>query len=114
MCKIIFLLIAFLSESFASDASLNIYAVYDPSKVGEVAMITAVVNEIALTHPTAQITKKPNATFHDLNLIDPSVIITAGQFGGNNVIANTVNNSDIPGSDAQFCSIDNPDCESCQ
>lgn len=73
--------IAIFSLGFAADASLNIYAVYDPSKVGEVAMVTAVVNEIALTHPTAQITKKPNATFGDLDIADPSVIIIAGQFG---------------------------------
>ena len=73
--------IAIFSLGFAADASLNIYAVYDPSKVGEVAMVKAVVNEIALTHPTAQITKKPNVTFGDLDLADPSVIITAGQFG---------------------------------
>jgi len=90
MCKIIFLLIAFLSESFSSDASLNVYAIYDPSKVGEVAMVTAVVNEIALAHPTAQITKKPNAKFHDLNLIDPSVVVTAGQFGINFIKSDTI------------------------
>ncbi len=73
--------IAIFSLGFSSDASLNIYAVYDPSKVGELAMVTAIANEIALTHPTAQITRKPSATFHDLNLIDPSIVVTAGQFG---------------------------------
>jgi hypothetical protein len=72
--------IVFLASCFAS-SSPNVCAVYDESRAGEVAMVTAVINEIALTHPTAQITKKPNANFHDLDLIDQSVIITAGQFG---------------------------------
>jgi mitochondrial fission protein ELM1 len=82
--------IAMFSLGFAADASLNIYAVYDPSKVGEVAMVTAIANEIALTHPAAQITKKPNATFGDLDLDYPSVIITAGQFGINFIKSGTI------------------------
>ncbi len=81
--------LVFLSPCFAS-SSLSVYAVYDESRAGEVAMVTAVINKIALTHPTAQITKKPNANFHDLDLADPSVIITAGQFGINFIKSSTI------------------------
>lgn len=81
--------LVFLSPCLAS-SSLNVYAVYDESRAGEVAMVTAIINEIALTHPTAKITKKPNAKFHDLDLADPSVIITAGQFGISFIKSSTI------------------------
>jgi ribonucleoside-diphosphate reductase alpha chain len=44
----------------------------------------------------------------ELNAVSADGIATGGQFGGGGVVDN------IPATDAQFCSIDNPDCESCQ
>ncbi len=44
----------------------------------------------------------------ELNAVSADGIATGGQFGGGGVVDNT------PATDAKFCSIDNPDCESCQ
>ncbi|MCE2716632.1 MAG: hypothetical protein ACK4V2_07480 [Pseudomonadota bacterium] len=59
----------------------TIYAVYDKSKVGEMAMINALVNEIASNYPEINVIEKPNAKIQDLDLNKPCSIITAGQFG---------------------------------
>ncbi len=73
--------ISFLSASFASDLPLKVYAAYDSSKVGEAAMVNAVVNEIKTSRPYAQIMDMPNASLNNLDLAEQSTIVTAGQFG---------------------------------
>jgi len=83
MKKILLLIITFLSVSFACDHPLKVYAAYDPTKVGEVAMVSAVTNQIMKAQPTAQIDNRPNAKFSDLDLTEQSVIVTVGQFGIN-------------------------------
>lgn len=72
-----------MSAGFSADLPLKVYAIYDPAKLGEVAMVNAVSNEIKATRPTAQIDNKPNATFSELDLTDQAVIVTVGQFGIN-------------------------------
>lgn len=83
MRKIFLFLLIFLSTNFAADVPLKVYATYDPTKAGEVAMVSAVTNQIMKTRPTAQIDNRPNAKLSDLELTEQSVIVTAGQFGIN-------------------------------
>lgn len=83
MRKIFLILTTFLSVNFAAEVPLKVYATYDPNKLGEVAMVNAVTNEIKVTRLTAQIYNRPNAVFSDLDLTHQSVIVTVGQFGIN-------------------------------
>lgn len=60
----------------------KIYALYDQSKVGEMAMVNATIEALRSTCPAAEFIIKPNANLDDLKLdSSQSLIITAGQFG---------------------------------
>lgn len=82
--NILTLILGFVLIGCASIDNENrhcIYAVYDKNKVGEVAMINALVNEIASNYPEINVIEKSNAKIQDLDLNKPCSIITAGQFG---------------------------------
>lgn len=98
--------------------SLNLY-VSQPSgrKLDELykfAWIRGLKTTYYLRTLSATSAEKSTGSGGELNAVSHDGGNTSGQFGGNNVASNTVNSADVAGSDVKFCSIDNPDCESCQ
>ena len=93
--------------------SLNLY-VAEPSgrkldELYKLAWIRGLKTTYYLRTMAATAAEKSTGMGGELNAVDINPVIL-----NNNVAASKYNNDSIAGSDVKFCSIDNPDCESCQ
>lgn len=100
--------------------SLNLY-VSQPSgrKLDELykfAWIRGLKTTYYLRTLSATSAEKSTGRGGELNAVSADGASSKGQFGDNSATGSASNASSdaIPATDAQFCSIDNPDCESCQ